>query len=589
MEISLSLFLLSLFLLCLSELYDTVQASTSEACCQRCSADARCSAWTWHTSSLNCSLTAHVNRAPVAGTISAYRNGAACTPVPPIPAPSPNVSLPNIVLILTDDQDVLLGGWTPMHKAQRLLAEQGTTVTDWMVHTPVWSKFPTCQSCVLPINLLPATPTLSRLVNFLIPTTSQTLHPFAALGSGNRLEMTQAVCMPTRQAVDRSTAGCLRLTYATKATMLAYLGAITFNNGTYANYSTSVIGNVSLQWIESKARANQPFMAYIAPKAPHIQDGPGWPKPIPAPWYANAFAQVSAPRPPNFNVSAPDHHWLVASQAPMTAEEVSDTKSTTFASSLYSAQSIGRLSGLVCVQQEVNMDELYRDRWRSLLSVDDLVESLVNTLAATNQLDRTYILYTSDHGYRFGQFRMPMGKWGLYENDVRIPFVARGPGIPANASRAFLSSNVDVMPTILGLAGVPTPASMDGRSVVDMLVTNRTAALNGSGAPAPREQQLIEYNGLGTVVRYNHTVDAYNNTFRGLRVRNDTVDLIYAEFTDLTVDYNFTGTPEFVEVYDLRQDPYQLHNIASSFPLAQLQELHDVLARLFTCQGSSCN
>lgn len=57
-------------------------------------------------------------------------------------------------------------------------------------------------------------------------------------------------------------------------------------------------------------------------------------------------------------------------------------------------------------------------------------------------------------GYRFGQFRMPMGKWNVYENDIRIPMVVRGPGIKPNSSFDYLASNVDVMPTILGLAGV---------------------------------------------------------------------------------------------------------------------------------------
>lgn len=106
----------------------------------------------------------------------------------------------------------------------------------------------------------------------------------------------------------------------------------------------------------------------------------------------------------------------------------------------------------------------------------------MNAVAAAGQLDNTYFFSTSDHGrvnvrrsfhvshvsetsqttrtiyprqgYRFGQFRMPMGKWNVYENDIRIPMVVRGPGIKPNSSFDYLASNVDVMPTILGLAGV---------------------------------------------------------------------------------------------------------------------------------------
>ena len=45
-------------------------------------------------------------------------------------------------------------------------------------------------------------------------------------------------------------------------------------------------------------------------------------------------------------------------------------------------------------------DILYRRRWQSLLSVDDLIEEVINTLTETGQLDNTYIVSTADHGYR---------------------------------------------------------------------------------------------------------------------------------------------------------------------------------------------
>ena len=44
---------------------------------------------------------------------------------------------PNFVLFLQDDQDQALGGWTPMKKAQHLVAEEGVTASNWFIHTPV--------------------------------------------------------------------------------------------------------------------------------------------------------------------------------------------------------------------------------------------------------------------------------------------------------------------------------------------------------------------------------------------------------------------------------------------------------------------
>ena len=52
--------------------------------------------------------------------------------------------------------------------------------------------------------------------------------------------------------------------------------------------------------------------------------------------------------------------------------------------------------------------------------------------------------------FRFGQYRMPEGKWNTYDNDLRIPMVVRGPGIKAGAVFEHIASNVDTMPTVLG-------------------------------------------------------------------------------------------------------------------------------------------
>lgn len=69
---------------------------------------------------------------------------------------------------------------------------------------------------------------------------------------------------------------------------------VTWNNCSYSAggkngscYSTSVIGNATLAWLRSiaAARRPKPFFAYVAVKAPHIQDGGGFPMALPAPWY----------------------------------------------------------------------------------------------------------------------------------------------------------------------------------------------------------------------------------------------------------------------------------------------------------------
>ena len=56
------------------------------------------------------------------------------------------------------------------------------------------------------------------------------------------------------------------------------------------------------------------------------------------------------------------------------------------------------------------LDWIYQLRAESLLSYDDLVGNLINTLTDTNQLSNTYVIFTSDNGYHFGQFRLASGK-----------------------------------------------------------------------------------------------------------------------------------------------------------------------------------
>ena len=68
----------------------------------------------------------------------------------------------------------------------------------------------------------------------------------------------------------------------------------------------------------------------------------------------------------------------------------------------------------------------------------------------------------------------------MYDHDIRIPMVASGPGIKPDTEFALPASNVDVGPTFLGLAGVDAPGSMDGRSVVPLIVDEGHVAVSAA-------------------------------------------------------------------------------------------------------------
>jgi hypothetical protein len=134
-----------------------ISARTAPAdCCAWCAGDAKCEAWTWHNTPFhtpqgdgNCLLAVEANPHGTPGTNATLVSGAkhpVPTPTPPTPPPPtpgpippdpPGGKQPNIVLFLQDDQDLALGGWTPMKQANKSVAAFGVTSTNWFIHTSV--------------------------------------------------------------------------------------------------------------------------------------------------------------------------------------------------------------------------------------------------------------------------------------------------------------------------------------------------------------------------------------------------------------------------------------------------------------------
>ena len=116
----------------------------------------------------------------------------------------------------------------------------------------------------------------------------------------------------------------------------------------------------------------------------------------------------------------------------------------------------------------MSIDAEYRDRLETMLAVDEMVAALVQTLEETGQLDNTFIFFTSDNGYHLGQHRL-IGKDTTYEEDIRVPLIVRGPGVPAGQTVSHFALNSDLAPTLAELAGASAPAFIDGRSLVPVL------------------------------------------------------------------------------------------------------------------------
>jgi N-acetylglucosamine-6-sulfatase len=202
-------------------------------------------------------------------------------------------------------------------------------------------------------------------------------------------------------------------------------------------------------------------------------------------------------------------------------------------------------------RQVAEVEEQWRKRQRALQSVDDLVGNVVSALADTNQLDDTYIVYTSDNGYLLYRHRVK-GKSAPYEETIGVPLIVRGPGVPRGAVRKQLVSNTDWAPTIARWAGVQPPDFIDGRSFTPLL------------APSPppwRKRLLFE------VFHANHA-------FRAVRTSEHRT---YVEYE--------TGEKEF---YNLNTDPYQLRNTYRTADPALIAALKDQLSALKGCERQAC-
>ena len=164
--------------------------------------------------------------------------------------------------------------------------------------------------------------------------------------------------------------------------------------------------------------------------------------------------------------------------------------------------------------------------------VDDNVGKVLDELDALGIADETVVIYSSDNGWYLGDLGM-YDKRFMYEPGLRVPLLARGPGIKPAITPDALVANIDLAPTFLDLAGLPIPDSMQGRSFKPLLAGEQPADWRTS----------VYY-------RYYHD-PGHHNTRAHYGVRTATHKLIHYWKKDAW------------ELFDLRSDPTEQHNLLS--------------------------
>lgn len=182
--------------------------------------------------------------------------------------------------------------------------------------------------------------------------------------------------------------------------------------------------------------------------------------------------------------------------------------------------------------KEFKYQRFMRDYAKVLHSLDENVGRVLDYLKEKGLMDNTLVVYTSDQGFYMGEHGW-FDKRFMYEESLSTPLVMHLPkGLKARGEINEMVQNIDYAPTFLELAGVPVPEDMDGESLVPLLKGEH-----------PKDWRDAVYY-------HFYEYPAEHAVKRHYGVRTERYKLIH-----------FYRDIDAWELYDLKTDPQELHNI----------------------------
>ncbi|HWP32981.1 MAG TPA: sulfatase [Solirubrobacterales bacterium] len=236
---------------------------------------------------------------------------------------------------------------------------------------------------------------------------------------------------------------------------------------------------------------------------------------------------------------------------------------------------------------DIHTYRVYYDKaLESLRAIDDGVREIVNTLGSLHRLRNTYVIFTSDNGFFFGEHRLLGGKFLSYEPSTHLPLLIRGPHIRRNTQSNEIVGNTDIAPTVLELAGAEADKSVDGRSLVPFFHEPDLTTLRPFLFESFVETSDVEAQGTISKARLRSRSESGKGgaTASLLAPPKDYEGILLGP-------YKYIAWPDGEkELYDLEKDPYELNNIVripNYFPVRNF--LHrELLNRLEDCVGRTC-
>lgn len=214
----------------------------------------------------------------------------------------------------------------------------------------------------------------------------------------------------------------------------------------------------------------------------------------------------------------------------------------------------------------MKIDSTFRSRLASLEAFDEQLGRLIRGIAARGELENTYVFFTSDQGFHLYEHGLRFGKNTPYDEDLRLPFIAAGPGVVPTRDFPPLVSMVDLHATIADIAGVTNRGV--GISFLD--------ALHGS-ASAGRDYVFAQ-----GIRGENSDIPKYGKPmYRFQLIRTRTEKFIWTQ--QLGPNGETIDGSDHYELYDLREDPRELR--AGTPSAADLLLFRTAITR---CAAGSC-
>ena len=333
----------------------------------------------------------------------------------------------------------------------------------------------------------------------------------------------------------------------------------------YQGYTTEVLTDRALAWLEDKRESGKPFLLCYQHKAPHRRWQPG-------PRQFGMFEGVEIPEPPTlFDTGVTRARGFHAQE--MTIREhlfpedlklvppgnLTDEQLALWEQAYAERQRIlesGELEGEELVRFKYRCYQ--EDYLASVSAMDDGVGQVLDWLDANGLADNTLVVYMGDQGFYLGEHGWYDKRW-MYEESFGTPLVMRWPGVvSAGSADTNLVQNIDIAPTLLEAAGVAAEQPMHGESLLPLL--------RGETPPTWRDALYYRYyesEGPHKVAKHYGIATAHEKL----------------------IHYPELGEWEY---FDLREDPLEMDNRYGEPGLeARIAELESELYRLQASYGDA--